>query len=837
MILPIGHEESKVRRLPWVTFGLMAIFTLVYIATPRSALEELIYPESTLEDAADYWLDHPYLTADPEVMDEVMREVPVEEQEDYLAIIAEQAEAWRGDEPKAELGEQMELERLTDFALGRQLRRGADKNPYRRFGLVPAQPRLYAFLTHIFMHAGWLHLFGNLFMLFLAGPAVEDRWGRPLFSGFFLLSGLLAGAFFLMMSSNSLVPLVGASGAIAGVLGAFLVLYAKTKIRFAYFFLSGLRPVRGTFEAAAWMVLPLWVANELFQGWFFSSLGVGDGIAYWAHVGGFVAGAGMAFGIVRSGLEEQYIHKLIEAKITHSSVSPALERALALREQGKTAEAMGILAGEVESHPEDHDLLLAYWDAASACGQPAESSGAMLRLVRSHARGGNVAMAVQFWLELLERVPAALADPDTLLRMIPELVEGKHSARVVQAFRQMVDSRNSGVTPGLALRILDRAKELDPPSALRAAEIALQSPQMDPSKRERIEQQVAEMCARGIAPATDWEPADDGSGGDTWTTQEAIELAPDPMDDLLKPAPRAESAQPVVLELSADGDLDASQGDGTLANLGGGLQPDEPMPAVELLAEDGSDAISAPGEVYELIGDAEELPVQPTLPPLVVDTSHVPRATAHTPKPTSQLPSLADSVDIADDGPGAGTGQPELPPPVPSQEAVSANASDPSLTDIEFQVLDALSDSPRFSSAKVVEATPTQLGDNAVYFELPGKRKSKLEYAQIQGIAVAAVEGLSERAVVVIDLLLNWTAFDQEILRVVRFRSNAFNPRHLADPPIEDAGEAFRWLVGQLVERSGGTALPSPEAARGRPFQSFADMASYEREVLDIEGS
>ena len=87
------------------------------------------------------------------------------------------------------------------------------------------------------------------------------------------------------------IPLVGASGAIAGILGAFCVRLWKTDIRFAYFFMFGFRPFFGTFHAKAWLMLPLWFANEVFQAYLMKSLGVSDGVAYWAHVGGFMFGA------------------------------------------------------------------------------------------------------------------------------------------------------------------------------------------------------------------------------------------------------------------------------------------------------------------------------------------------------------------------------------------------------------------------------------------------------------------------------------------------------------------------------------------------------------------
>ena len=145
-------------------------------------------------------------------------------------------------------------------------------------------------ITYQFLHGGFLHLFGNLFFLFLAGPFIEDVWGRPVFAAFYLTAGALSALMFALRYPELDEPLIGASGAVAGVMGAFLVRYWKTRIRFLYFFIP-FRP--GTFTAPAWLMLPLWFARELVfaQAWDVASPGTGGGgVAHWAHVWGFAFG-------------------------------------------------------------------------------------------------------------------------------------------------------------------------------------------------------------------------------------------------------------------------------------------------------------------------------------------------------------------------------------------------------------------------------------------------------------------------------------------------------------------------------------------------------------------
>ena len=111
----------------------------------------------------------------------------------------------------------------------------------------------------MFLHGGWLHLFGNLLLLFLTGPFIEDRWGRPAFLAFYLAAGLAAAGLFVARFPELSLPLIGASGAIAGCMGAFLVRFFRTRMQYFYWF--GI--FVGTFSAPAWLMLPLWFGNEL----------------------------------------------------------------------------------------------------------------------------------------------------------------------------------------------------------------------------------------------------------------------------------------------------------------------------------------------------------------------------------------------------------------------------------------------------------------------------------------------------------------------------------------------------------------------------------------------
>lgn len=142
------------------------------------------------------------------------------------------------------------------------------------------------FLTSMFLHAGWLHIIGNMWFLWLFGGNVEDRLGHVAYLGFYLLCGLGAGTAQTLFSLGSTIPSLGASGAIAGVLGAYIVFFPSSKILtlvtlFFWWFFARLPAI---------LFIGLWFIVQFLSG--VSSLGSAaeGGVAWWAHVGGFLLG-------------------------------------------------------------------------------------------------------------------------------------------------------------------------------------------------------------------------------------------------------------------------------------------------------------------------------------------------------------------------------------------------------------------------------------------------------------------------------------------------------------------------------------------------------------------
>ncbi len=162
-----------------------------------------------------------------------------------------------------------------------------------RHGVVPDRLELIDLITSMFLHGGWLHLIGNMWFLWIYGDNVEDELGHGKFVLFYLLCGVAAGLVHILVNPYSNVPTVGASGAIAGVMGAYVVKFPKARIVTLvpiFIFLT-------TMEIPAYAMLLYWFAIQFFSG--IGSIGYsnisGGGVAWFAHVGGFVAGAALVF--------------------------------------------------------------------------------------------------------------------------------------------------------------------------------------------------------------------------------------------------------------------------------------------------------------------------------------------------------------------------------------------------------------------------------------------------------------------------------------------------------------------------------------------------------------
>jgi membrane associated rhomboid family serine protease len=183
---------------------------------------------------------------------------------------------------------------LLENALERSLGQAQFQILLIKFGVVPALisfSRPASFLTlfsSMFLHGSWFHLLSNMWILYIFGDNVEERLGSLKYLGFYLISGVVAGLTQVVFSSNSVFPTVGASGAIAGVLGAYIVSFPRARV----LTLLPLFIVPWFVEIPAVFFLGLWFLSQLPSALLsLGAMGAFGGVAWWAHIGGFVFGA------------------------------------------------------------------------------------------------------------------------------------------------------------------------------------------------------------------------------------------------------------------------------------------------------------------------------------------------------------------------------------------------------------------------------------------------------------------------------------------------------------------------------------------------------------------
>lgn len=152
---------------------------------------------------------------------------------------------------------------------------------------VPGAGGYYTVLSSMFLHGGWMHIIGNMLYLWIFGNNIEDSMGHVRFVFFYLLTGIAAAATHLAFNPTSIVPTIGASGAVSGVLGAYLVLFPHARIKTLIFLIG---PFFRIIYLPAWVLLIFWIAIQLFSQALDTMNPAGGGVAYAAHIGGFVAG-------------------------------------------------------------------------------------------------------------------------------------------------------------------------------------------------------------------------------------------------------------------------------------------------------------------------------------------------------------------------------------------------------------------------------------------------------------------------------------------------------------------------------------------------------------------
>jgi len=341
MLIPIGRDDAEIRRHAWVSYVIVAINVVLFCVTSAamrpSRLQSLNQAWST---AFEYYVNRPYLTP-PAELAKLLPE----------SARSELAEAGRA-EPRRRQSPEVQREQAELNALVNRASEGASQLPFARFGYVPAEGGMLTLFTSMFLHAGLLHLLGNLLFFYLSGPFIEDVFGRPVFTLLYLSGGVVAALAYAFRDPTSRVPLVGASGAIAAVMGAYLFRFYRSKIELLFMPFLWRPSFSFRFFLPAFVVLPLWFLEQMIM-----MRGEADGgVAFSAHVGGFVYGFAFA-AVVRVA---NYEKKFVDPRVTKETtwvMDDRLARALAAWQRGDGAAAKVDLASLLRDEPKNIDAL------------------------------------------------------------------------------------------------------------------------------------------------------------------------------------------------------------------------------------------------------------------------------------------------------------------------------------------------------------------------------------------------------------------------------------------------------------------------------------------------
>jgi len=339
-IIPIGSEEG-VRRLPYVTIGLIVLNSIIWIITSMVLSGQVGELEQLHKRMLDIEMLYAYrfLETDPNLLQEVdydkVRERILEGE--IIPIGSEDYRQWNN--------------------LYQHYKEKKEHLVFESFGFKPAEFNFLKLFSSVFIHGNFFHLLFNMLFLWLVGCNIEDDWSWKVFLGLYLVGGLFAGLVHAIAFPKSALPLIGASGAIAGIMGAFMIRHYKTKVRFAYFLWFFLRPYVGVFSIYAGIALPIWFVQQIIG----ASWSMEAGTAYWAHIGGFIFGAAVGVSLKFFGIEQKYIEPMVEDSFEKLKFSGKMKEANRLLNLGDTEAAIPVLLDVIgeESFNYDAPLILA----------------------------------------------------------------------------------------------------------------------------------------------------------------------------------------------------------------------------------------------------------------------------------------------------------------------------------------------------------------------------------------------------------------------------------------------------------------------------------------------
>jgi len=447
MIIPISHENNEVKRLPWITFVIMIACLLIYISVSKTMKNISGELNTNIKIYFSYYLSHPYLEINSKIKEKLnISDSSISRFRSLYKMKAEQ--------PDEQIQKQ-EQEQLD--AIAEKILKTIDEIPFKKWGYTPNNGTFFTLISYMFLHGGWLHLFGNMLLLYLTGPYLEDVWGRMVYPFFYISAGVFSALMYALRFPDLNIPLVGASGAIAGLMGAFLIRFWNTRIKFFYFFFI----IAGTFKAPAWIMLPLWFGFEAFDASQLSSLNnANGGVAHHAHIWGFIFGVAVALIIKFTEVEKRYLSKKIDDSISFIDKDfKEFTEVKQLFDDGKKEEAFLSLIKLLNENPVSVDKVELLWIIGYDLKRRSEVVIFMKRLIEDEIVNGKEDIAFYHYGQLKSEYPDEMLDFSFEIEMLKKIIK-KEDLRWAEELVQKLSLKvTSDITSGLIIQFVNVASK------------------------------------------------------------------------------------------------------------------------------------------------------------------------------------------------------------------------------------------------------------------------------------------------------------------------------------------------------------------------------------------
>jgi len=274
LLIPIGVENA-VKKIPYITISLISLCILAFLFTGTGDVANIEKKEAELERVSEWTIKK--IARNDTVLEERTKKYP-----STLSFLSREKDWQRF------VTDSDDLDRL-QYCLS-SYKKLTRSHPFYKYGFIPSNISIKRLVFHQFLHADIFHLVFNMLFLWVLGPLLEATWGRFPFAIFYLFSGFTAAMTHTFFNPSSIEPAIGASGAIAGIMGAVMVIYYKQPIKIAAVTMIALVPRIYFISVPAIVFLGLWICEQILWAFITVDMNMNTDIAFLAHIGGFVFG-------------------------------------------------------------------------------------------------------------------------------------------------------------------------------------------------------------------------------------------------------------------------------------------------------------------------------------------------------------------------------------------------------------------------------------------------------------------------------------------------------------------------------------------------------------------